>query len=103
LEAKMKKYSAEERMMWLEDWKASGKTPWAYAKGNGLNPQTFTRWTTGNREVRQQFVEVKPHLLEEARYVPEIVIEKGDVKIHIPAAIHREELRAVIESLWCQL
>jgi hypothetical protein len=103
LEAKMKKYSAEEKGMWLEDWKASGKKAWAYAKENGLNPQTFTKWTKGNREVPQQFVEVKPHLPEAARYIPEILIEKGDVKIHIPVGINRQELRAVVESLGVQL
>jgi transposase-like protein len=40
-EAKMKKYSEEEKAMWLEDWKADGKSLGAYAKANGLNPQTL--------------------------------------------------------------
>ena len=33
------KYSEEEKAMWLEDWRQSGKSVWAYAKANGLNPQ----------------------------------------------------------------
>jgi len=28
-------YSKEEKAMWLEDWRQSGKTAWAYAKENG--------------------------------------------------------------------
>jgi len=39
------KYSEEERAMWLEDWRQSGKNAWAYAKANGLNPQTFANRT----------------------------------------------------------
>ena len=41
----MKKYSKEEKTMWLEDWKQSGKGAWLYAKENGLVPQTFVNWT----------------------------------------------------------
>jgi hypothetical protein len=36
----MKRYCAEERAMWLEDWKGSGKSVWKYSKANNLNPQT---------------------------------------------------------------
>ena len=37
-------YSKEEKAMWLEDWKGSGKKAWTYAKENGLIPQTFCSW-----------------------------------------------------------
>ena len=43
-------YSREEKEMWVEDWQASGKSAWSYAKANGLNPQTFVRWTKGEKE-----------------------------------------------------
>ena len=42
LEEEMK-YSVEEKAMWLEDWKQSGKSKWGYAKENGLNTQTFIK------------------------------------------------------------
>jgi hypothetical protein len=32
-------YSGEEKAMWLEDWRGSGKSAWSYAKANGLNPK----------------------------------------------------------------
>jgi hypothetical protein len=89
--------------MWLEDWKGSGKSVWKYAKANGLNPQTFTRWTKEKAEVSRRFVEIKPPLAEKAGGTPEILIEKGDVKIHIPVAMDRQYLQAVIESLGCRL
>jgi hypothetical protein len=46
------KFSEEEKAMWLEDWRKSGKGAWAYAKENGLIPQTFVGWAkakTGNK------------------------------------------------------
>ena len=38
-------FSTEEKAMWLEDWRRSGKKAWSYAKENGLTPQTFVTWT----------------------------------------------------------
>jgi hypothetical protein len=48
-------------------------------------------------------VEISPELKDAARYVPEILIEKGNIKIHIPIVINRNDLQAVIESLGCEL
>jgi hypothetical protein len=94
----MKRYSAEEKGMWVEDWKASGKSLWVYAKENGLNGQTFRNWTTGP-EKASGFVEISPVAQEEPLFEPEILIEKGDIKIHLPLVIKGNELRAVMQSL----
>ncbi|GHU64810.1 hypothetical protein FACS189447_02470 [Spirochaetia bacterium] len=96
------KYSEEEKAMWLEDWKASGKSLGAYAKANGLNSQTLRNWEQAGVPT-QNFIEVKAHVPEPVRYLPEILIEKGEVRIHIPVSINRNELQAVIEGLGCQL
>ncbi|GHV45774.1 hypothetical protein AGMMS49546_32400 [Spirochaetia bacterium] len=101
------KYSEEEKAMWIEDWKQSGESLCAYAKANGLNVTTLTNWVKTDR-APHNFIEVKPQIAEPAdlpvkRYIPEILIEKGDVRIHIPVSIDRTELRAVIESLGCTL
>jgi len=49
-------YSKEEKAMWLEEWRKSGKGAWTYAKANSLNPQTFKKWikaeTKGNVRIR---------------------------------------------------
>jgi transposase-like protein len=102
-------YSKEEKAMWLDDWRQSGKSAWGYAKENGLNPQTFSKWTKTENENKQSFVEitsssinmqvVKPVM----NNMPEILIEKGDVKIHIPLLIGHMELRAVMEGLGAAL
>jgi len=100
------KMSEEEKAMWLEDWRQSGKSAWAYAKANGLSPQTFSRWTKTGTEEKPCFVEVPaPACADRAampgvQREPEVLIEKGEVKIHIPL-ISGRELRAVIEWLGC--
>ena len=98
------KFSEEEKAMWLEDWRQSGKSAWAYAKENGLNQQTFTKWAKAATGTKPGFVEIPMPVLAPAinapnKQEPEILIERGDVKIHIPAALGNSGLRAVIESL----
>jgi hypothetical protein len=98
----MKRQSEEEKAMWVEDWKQSGTSLNAYAKTNGLNPTTLKNWAR-ETEGSPEFVEVKPQLPIAMGYIPEILIEKGDIRIHIPVAIRREDLRTVIQSLGWQL
>ena len=93
------KFSDEEKTMWLEDWRQGGKSAWAYAKANGLNPQTFTKWTKAGMETERCFVEVPVPVTPSTPCEPEILIEKGDVKIHIPLISGNRELRAVMEWL----
>jgi hypothetical protein len=98
------KISSEEKAMRLENWRQSGKSAWAYAKENRLNPQTFVKWTKAAAAAQPGFVQIPvpvipPAVNAQAAHAPEILIEKGDVKIHIPMTIGDSVLRAVIESL----
>ena len=96
----MKKYSKEEKNMWLEDWKQSGKGAWLYAKENGLVPQTFVNWTKrGEKESKESFVEVTGAMFQTSGRTGEILIEKGDMRIHIPLEPVLNELHAVISRL----
>ncbi|MDR3335971.1 MAG: transposase [Treponema sp.] len=98
----MKRYSEEEKEMWVEDWHGSGKSLSAYAKASGLNFQTLKKWTEA-LEAERDFVEISSPIQEKPEFIPEILIEKGDIKIHLPLAITRNDLRAVIQSLGCEL
>jgi len=103
------RYSEEEKRMWLEDWKASGKSAWAYAKENGLKQQTFINWTKAGDEAKQDFVEVQAVssgdtvVAKRTMGIPEILIEKGEMKIYIPLVINHNQLRAVMEGLGAAL
>jgi len=92
-------FSKEERAMWLEDWRKSGKTAWAYAKENGLTPQTFLGWTKPKDEANRAFVEVPTQAFQSPRLVQEILIERGEIKIHIPLDPILGELNTIIKGL----
>ena len=89
----------EEKAVWLEKWRQSGKKAWAYARENGLVPQTFVKWAKAEKETKSGFVQVPARVIKPFSQIPEILIEKGELKIHIPLAVGRDELRAIIEGL----
>jgi transposase-like protein len=93
------KFSGEEKTMWVEDWRRSGKSVWSYAKENGLVPQTFARWTKEEAETKPCFVEVPAVIMPPPHQPAEILIENGGMRIHIPLTIGAGELRTVIEAL----
>jgi hypothetical protein len=93
------KFSEEEKTMWLTDWHASGKSAWAYAKANGLNPQTFNNWTKPKPENQTGLIEVPAIITQAQHSTDEILIEKGDVRIHIPVSIGSMELRTIFGAL----
>jgi transposase-like protein len=53
----MKQYRAEEKEKWLEGWKGSGRSMSAYARANGISPETFTKWVKKAKE-QPGFVEI---------------------------------------------
>ena len=91
------KFSKEEKAMWLEDWKKSGKNAWGYAKENGLIPQTFCSWVTREEKGISGFAEVTLPLRQNPE--GEILIEKRDLRIHIPVGLSARELSDLFESL----
>ncbi|MCL2130761.1 MAG: hypothetical protein FWH35_10475 [Treponema sp.] len=50
-------YRKEEKAMLLKNWKRSGKTAWAYAKENGICPQTFARWKKARKATQKLFTD----------------------------------------------
>ena len=98
------KISSEEKAMWLEDWRQSRKSAWVYAKENRLNPQTFVKWTKTAAIEKQSFVEVSmpvivPAMNAPEAHAPEILIEKGEIKIHIPLCVWAQGAEVVMEGL----
>jgi len=93
-------FTKEEKAKWLEDWKASGKKAWPYAKENGLIPQTFCSWTKGGtRKKKPGFVEIPKQLIRPIVQSQQIVIETGNLKIHIPLTICTEQLEMLFTVL----
>jgi hypothetical protein len=91
--------SKEEKAMWLEDWRRSGKKAWTYAKENGLIPQTFCGWVRRELPAPVGFVELPAQRVLSTQTTQELVIEKADVKIRIPLCLNANEFRIVMEGL----
>ena len=92
-------FSKEEKAMWLEDWKQSGKGAWSYAKENGLIPQTFCRWVKGEAKEASGFVEIPVQKKPKPELSREIVVEKGEIRIRIPLSVWIEYPGAILEGL----
>ena len=102
----MKHYDKEEKAMWLEDWKQSGKNAWTYAKENGIIPQTFCSWVKSleKRLSTQEgsssgFVEITKQIKMPQVNLHEILIEKGELKVRIPSALCFKELQTIFTVL----
>jgi len=93
------KFSKEERAMWLEDWRRSGKNAWTYAKENGLIPQTFCGWVKREAKNTSGFVEISEKVKARQEQPQEILVEKGEIKIHIPLSVWAEWAGAIMEGL----
>ena len=92
-------YSKEEKVKCLEDWKLSGKSISAYTKENGIVRWTFTKWLKAHRNSKQCFVEITTPPIQVSSGTARILIEKGDIKIHVPLGSGCHELRTIIEGL----
>jgi len=96
-------FSKEEKAKWLEDWKQSGKSISAYVREKGLVRWTFTKWLKAERGSKPCFVEVPAPMKPSMHQAAEILIEKGDITIHIPLAMSGSELREIVEGLGVRL
>jgi len=93
------KMSKEEKAMWLEDWRQSGKSAWSYAKENGIIPQTFCGWVKREAKRASGFVEIPVSKKPRLETPQEILIERGEIKIHIPLSVWIEYPAAVMDGL----
>ena len=93
------KFSKEEKARLLEDWKQSGKSISAYTRENGIVRWTFTKWLKAERDTKPCFVEIPAGIVQTALHAQEIIIEKGEIKIHIPLCVWAEGSGIVMEGL----
>jgi transposase-like protein len=92
-------YSKEEKAALLEGWRQSGKSISAYVKERGLVRWTFHKWLKAERGLKTGLVEVPARVVRTTVQMAEILVEKGDVRVHIPLGAGSVELRAVMEGL----
>ena len=93
------KFNEEERAMWLEDWRRSRKNAWTYARENGLVPQTFCGWVKRETKNTSGFVEISERIKPKQEQPQEILVEKGEIKIHIPLSVWASDAGAIMDGL----
>jgi hypothetical protein len=93
------KYRDQEKTKFLEDWQGSGKSACAYAKEKGLCQQTFCKWIKKRQEPKISFVEIPVRKISRQIHEPEIFIEKGEWRFHVPLEPVMSELREVLARL----
>jgi hypothetical protein len=92
----MTRYSSEEKAKWIEQWKASGKGAWEYAREIGVKGQTFSKWVKREKGGVKEFVEIRPGTAVSGP--GGIVIEKGEIRISLPVGLSGKEIRSVMEG-----
>ena len=96
----MKKvYTKEEKQEHIKRWKEGGLSKAAYAKSVGVNKHTFYTWTDAADKANQGFVELPVAATVSETNTRKIIIEKGDIKIHVPLSVWVEGAAAVMEGL----
>ena len=93
------RFSKEEKAKLVEGWRERGKSISAYVKKMGLVRWTFTKWLKAARDSKPCFVEIPAEVMPRLGNGQEILIEKGDIKIHIPMGMGGSELCAVMKGL----
>jgi len=93
------RFSKEEKAKLVEGWRESGKSISAYVKKMGLVRWTFTKWLKAARDSKPCFVEIPAEVMPRLGNGQEILIEKGEVKIHVPLTVGPNELRTIISVL----
>jgi transposase-like protein len=96
-------YSRKEKARLLEGWRQSRKSISAYVREQGLVRWTFTKWVKAERDMKSRLTEVPAQVIRTTVHIPEILVEKGDVKIHIPLGMGVNEMREVMEGLGAAL
>jgi len=92
----MKRYTNEERENHVAAWKTSGLARSAYAREQGIHPTTFCKWVKERGQKEQGFVELPGAALYQGN--GEIIIDKGDARIRLPAEMLGTVLKTVFDN-----
>jgi transposase len=90
----MKTYTNEERRNHVAAWEAGGLSRSAYARGQGISVTSFCTWAKEGRPKGRGFVELPRMAFRQGNQ--EISIDKGDLRIRLPAEMLETVFRAVL-------
>jgi len=94
----------EEKQKYIEDFRRSGQTQAAFARANGINPKTLSRWINQANcksechEADVEFIEVKRAKISSSK---SIKIRKSGIEIEIPSfdVVALREVLNIVKAL----
>jgi transposase-like protein len=99
----MQKYSTDEQAVHLATWRSSGLSGQAYCRQHGIVPTTFYGWIKAEKRrskmksgSQSSFIKVQPQKQPGENLTSAISIEYRDVRIHLPAEVRMESLKAIL-------
>ena len=93
----MKSFSKAERLKHVENWESGTLSKAAYAKTAGLHPTTFYTWIRKAPTGKKEFVEIKQNAFNGGSQ--NVVIEKGNITVHVPLTAGLKELQTILGAL----
>ena len=95
----MTELSINEKQKLLAEWKESGKSAAMFCREKEIKPTTFYGWIKREKkESNSGFVQIKK-VLKPAIQSEDISIEKGSLKIKLPANLIESHLEKIIKAL----
>ena len=93
--------SAAEWRALVAEWRASGQSRGTFATVRGLSPRTLGWWAWrlgATADPGPEFVELVVADAVEAA-PPDLVVEVGVVRVHVPVGFDARELRRLVDAL----
>jgi transposase-like protein len=97
-----RKFTETDRQRYLAELKASGETPWSFARRVGVTPANLYRWMRQPGGPRPQFarlVRERPSGGATSAAAKRISIQIGDALVHVEAGFDPGLLRDVVAAL----
>jgi transposase-like protein len=98
-----RKFTESERQQYLAELKASGETPWGFARRIGITPANLYRWMRlqreGSRPTFARLVRESSSGVATPAAERRISVQVGDALVHVESGFDAGLLRDVVTAL----
>lgn len=96
----LERYTAEDRIKFVEEYKASGQSQSAFCLVKGINPTTFSGWMSKEPKNTARFVEVSLPPVTQASARQNIEVKLiGGAQVNIPSDMNIEQVVDLIRRV----
>jgi len=96
----LKRYTAEDRVKYVEEYNKSGLRPSAFCHKKGINPTTFRGWVKKSTANKTKFIEVSLPATTPITTKPVIEVKLSNgAQINIPVALDAERIADLVRRI----